>query len=62
MIIIMKAFMKAPKKCYERVLWSLPTFYEKNIAFMRKKDTGHTYERPFIKLVDLYTQLYRQVP
>ncbi|EDR00018.1 uncharacterized protein LACBIDRAFT_314929 [Laccaria bicolor S238N-H82] len=46
----------------QKVLWSLPTFYEKNIAFMRKNDTGHTYERPFIKLVDLYTQLYRQVP
>ncbi|EDQ98405.1 uncharacterized protein LACBIDRAFT_302394 [Laccaria bicolor S238N-H82] len=58
----MKYPLKAHRFNYEKVLWSLPTFYEKNIAFMKKKDTGHTYESPFIKLVDLYTQLYRQVP
>ena len=40
---------------YEKHSVALPTFYEKNIGFMRMKNTGHMYERPFIKLVDLYT-------
>jgi hypothetical protein len=47
---------------YEMVLWPWPTFYEKIIDFMRMKDTGNSYESSFIKLVDLYTQLYRQLP
>ena len=47
---------------YEKHSVALPTFYEKNIGFMRMKNTGHVYERPFIKLVDLYTQLCRQLP
>ncbi|EDR00314.1 uncharacterized protein LACBIDRAFT_314453 [Laccaria bicolor S238N-H82] len=40
----MKYLLKAHRFNYEKVLWSLPTFYEKNIALIRKKDTGHTYE------------------
>ena len=47
---------------YEKHSVALPTFYEQNIGFMRMKNTGHMYERPFIKLVDLYTQLCRQLP
>ncbi|EDQ98573.1 uncharacterized protein LACBIDRAFT_299169 [Laccaria bicolor S238N-H82] len=58
----MKYLLKAHRFNYEKHSVALPISYEKNIAFMRKKDTGHTYERPFIQLVDLYTQLYRQVP
>ena len=57
----MKYLLKAHRFNYEKHSVALPISYEKNIH-MRKKDTGHIYEMPFIKLVDLYTQLYRQVP
>ena len=58
----MKYLLKSHRVNYEKHSVALPTFYEKNIGFMRMKNTGHMYERPFIKLVDLYTQLSRQLP
>ena len=58
----MKYLLKVHRVDYEKHSVALPTFYEKNIGFMRMKNTGHMYKRPFIKLVDLYTQLCRQLP
>ena len=58
----MKYLLKLHRFNYEKHPVALPTFYEKNIGFMRMKNTRHMYERPFIKLVDLYTQLSRQLP
>ena len=50
----MKYLLKAHRVNYEKHSVALPTFYEKNKGFMRMKNTGHMYERPFIKLVDLH--------
>ena len=54
--------MKAPMKSYEMTKWPCLHFMKKNRVFMRKRNTGNTYERPFIKLVDLYTLFCRKVP
>ena len=58
----MKYLLKVHRVNYEKHSVASPIFYEKNIGFMRMKNTGHMYERPFIKLVDLNTQLCRQLP
>ena len=41
---LMNYLLKAHRVNYEKHSMALPTFYEKNIGFIRMKNTGHMYE------------------